>query len=145
MGFVPHLSDYVDIAKLPAPETISRHLSPMVASGAVKDDGLLMESAGPVTTMQALLVTAISAGAAAVPLVEQRESLSFLAFPGQGNPVQKPFTAPWNQGALANPPAPAASSAPGVAAPSPGGTPPVASRQEDTGAEEKEGSRCLKF
>ena len=23
--------------------------------------------------------------------------------------------------------------------------PPVASRQEDTGAEEKEGSRCLKF
>ena len=50
MGFMPHLSDYVDIGKLPAPETITRHLSPMVASGSVKDGGLLMESAGPVTT-----------------------------------------------------------------------------------------------
>jgi len=72
MGFVPHLAEYVDIGKLPAPETISRHLIPMVASGSVKDGGMLMESAGPVTTMQATFVTALTLGAVALPLVEEQ-------------------------------------------------------------------------
>jgi hypothetical protein len=133
MGFVPHLSDYVDIAKLPSPETISRHLSPMVSSMAVKDGGLLMESAGPVTTMEAAMVTVITLGAAAVPLVEQEikgQSVTIPGFPGLGtgpsNSTQNPFTMPWVQGGSVILPAPAASSTPSMPAPSTspsGGTP----------------------
>jgi len=122
MGFIPHLSDYVDIAKLPAPQTISRHLSPMVASTAVKDGGLLMESAGPVTMTQAALVVAISAGAAAVPLVEREikgQSVTTPVVPGPANHnYWWSFTTPLQQGGSANPPAPAASPAPSMAAPS---------------------------
>ena len=85
MGFVPHLSNYVDISKLPAPETVSRHLSPMVSSGAVKDGGVLFESAGPVTLTQATMVTVLSIGVAMVPLVEQQlkgQSVTLPGFPG---------------------------------------------------------------
>lgn len=116
MGFVPHLSDYVDIAKLPAPETISRHLSPMVASESVKDGGLLVESAGPVTTTQALLAVTVSAGAAAVPLIEARmwgQHVPGAGFPGIHRrlvpPAGNPFTSPWTSGSTVNSSAPASS------------------------------------
>ncbi len=133
MGFVPHLSEYVDIAKLPTPETFSRHLSPMVASASVRDGGLLMESAGPVTTAGAVVATAIGVGAAAFPIVEQQiqgQSVTIPGFPGFGpkgsNPGQNPFTSPWNKGSFASPSPRAAS--PGAAGPAPsasasGGTP----------------------
>jgi len=133
MGFVPHLSQYVDIGKLPAPETISRHLSPMVASGSVKDGGLLMESAGPVTTTQAVMVTAISVGAAALPLVEQQikgQSVAIPGFPGlspsSSNPVRNPLVKPWGQSGSATPAPPASSpvqATPAASASPSGGTP----------------------
>jgi len=132
MGFVPHLADYVDIGKLPAPETFTRHLTPIVASGSVRDGGLLMESAGPVTTTEAGLVAAIGVGAAALPYVEQQmkgQSVSLPSIPGFGskspaNP-QSPSTSPLFQGGstwhLASPPqlspaipSPAASPSPGA-------------------------------
>jgi len=98
MGLVPHLSDYVDVSKLPAPETISRHLVPIVASGAAKGGGVLMESAGPVSMTQAGVIAAISAGAMAIPLLEQ-------AIKGQSaGPGQIPFTRPWNRGGSVNQP-----------------------------------------
>lgn len=128
LGVVPHLADYVDIAKLPAPETISRHLGPMVASGAVKDGGLLLESAGPVTTMQAVLVTAVAVGAAAVPMIEQQikgQSVTIPGFPGltpgPASSGQNPFATPLTPVPWATPPAPAAS--PGPAAPGPSASP----------------------
>ena len=112
MGFVPHLADYVDIGKLPAPETISRHLAPVVASSAVKNGGLLLESAGPVTTTQAGIVGGAAAAAAAIPLIEQQlkgQSVSIPGFPGiggsQGSPGFNPFGNPLNQGGSAVPPA----------------------------------------
>ncbi len=133
MGFVPHLSEYVDIGKLPAPETITRHLSPLVASGSVRDGGRLMESVGPVASTPAVLVTAIAAGAVALPVVEQQiqgQSVSIPGFPGLGskgaNPVQNPFISPWNGGGSANPAPPAAPSGtamPGPSASASGGTP----------------------
>jgi hypothetical protein len=125
MGLVPSHSVYVDMAKLPAPETISRHLSPMVASGSVKDGGLLMESAGPVTMTQAALVTAISVGAAAVPLIERQimgQSVAIPGFPepnsGQASPARNPFSTPSYQAGSVSPPAPAAPPAASQAAPS---------------------------
>lgn len=128
MGFIPHLSDYVEIGKLPAPETISRHLTPLVASTAARDGGLLVESAGPVTTVQAALVAAISAGAVAFPMIEQQtkgQSVAIPGFPGlipgQAGPTQNPFTTPLNQGGYAIPQAPPAP--PGSALPVPSASP----------------------
>jgi hypothetical protein len=133
MGFVPHLSEYVDVGKLPAPETIARHLSPVVASVSVRDGGLLMESAGPVTTTQAVLVTAVTVGAAALPLVEEQikgQSVAIPGFPGFGqkglNSVPNGFTSHWNPGGSASPApsvAPKAPPAPGPSASASGGTP----------------------
>ena len=125
MGFVPHLAEYVDVAKLPMPDTISRHLTPMVASGAVKDGGLLVETAGPVSTTQAVFVTAVTLGAAAVPIIEQQLKGQSVAIPGfsgfgssRGIPSQNPFTSPSVQTPSVAPPVPAASPAPATPAPS---------------------------
>jgi hypothetical protein len=133
VGLMPHVSEYVDIGKLPAAETISRHLSPIVASGSVKDGGLLVESAGPVTTTQAAVATVITAAAVAVPLVKEEIKGQDVPIPGLfglggkgSNGVQNPFTTPWNQGSSAGPTAPMPQPTPGAggasASPS-GGTP----------------------
>ncbi|HEX4085934.1 MAG TPA: hypothetical protein VHY22_13555 [Chthoniobacteraceae bacterium] len=101
MGMIPHISDYVDVAKLPAPATISRHLSPIVSSGVYKDGIYLWESAGPVTTTQAIVFAAGLAGAAAVPIIQQQmngQGFSFHGFPGMapgaGKTIPNPFTSP---------------------------------------------------
>jgi hypothetical protein len=92
MGLIPHLASYVDLNKLPSPETITRHLSPMIASSSVEDGGLLAESVGPITTTQATLVTAIAVGAIAFPMVEEElkgQSVTIPGFPGLNlNPSQ---------------------------------------------------------
>ena len=86
MGLVPHLGDFVDIARLPAPETISRHLSPVVSSGAVKKEGILIQSAGPVTNMQAALGLGAIVGAAAVPIIQaEMKNGGFPSIPGFGS------------------------------------------------------------
>jgi len=125
MGLVPHLADYVDIGKLPAPETISRHLSPLVASGAVRDGGVLVESAGPVTATQAALITVGVAGAAMVPLLEQQmkgQSVTIPRFPGFGTGGGNPFGSPLNQGGSPKGGAPGAGGPAAMASPSVGGS-----------------------
>jgi hypothetical protein len=127
LGFVPHLSEYVDIGKLPTPETITRHLTPMVTSGSVRDGGLLMESAGPVTAPEVVVVAALGLGAAAAPLVEQQiqgQSVTIPGFPGIGakgsNPGQNSYISPWKKGS-------SVSATPGAAAPGAGMARPPAS------------------
>jgi hypothetical protein len=124
VGFVPHLSEYVDISKLPAPATISRHLGPAVASTSVKDGGELMQSAGPVTVSQAGFVTLVAAGVAAFPYVEaelqgQNGANGGFQFPsagGSGN-LPNPFKSLRNPASSANLPAQATPLAPAGAAP----------------------------
>jgi len=48
-AFMPAISDYVDVGKLPPPETVTKHLSPMVSSQRYDGDGYVTESTGPVT------------------------------------------------------------------------------------------------
>lgn len=115
MGLVPHLSEYVDLGRLPAPETITRHLSPIVASGSTKDGGLLNESAGPISSMQATLVSVAAVGAVAFPMLEQQlkgQSVTIPGFPGLNsflsNPGQNTFPKPL----LPTPTAPAPSGSP---------------------------------
>jgi hypothetical protein len=53
--FNPHANDYGDLSKLPAAEVISKHLGPIVYSQSVDENGLLIESAGPVTFTEIFL------------------------------------------------------------------------------------------
>ena len=65
-AFMPAISDYVDVGKLPPPETVTKHLSPIVSSQRFDGDGYVTESVGPVTLDLGLglpaLVWAISRG-----------------------------------------------------------------------------------
>ena len=48
-AFMPAISDYVDVGKLPPPEIVTKHLSPIVSSQRYEGDGYVTESTGPVT------------------------------------------------------------------------------------------------
>jgi hypothetical protein len=52
-AFMPSISDHVDLSKYPAPEIITRHLSPIVMSQNYERDGYVTESVGPITFHQA--------------------------------------------------------------------------------------------
>lgn len=70
--FAPQLSNYMDVGKLPATETISRHLSPTVFSEAVDEQGITVESLGSVTVAQVAAALALGAGAAAEPMWQKQ-------------------------------------------------------------------------
>jgi hypothetical protein len=53
-AFMPSISDHVDLSKYPAPEIITRHLSPIVMSQNYDRDGYVTESVGPITFHQAV-------------------------------------------------------------------------------------------
>jgi hypothetical protein len=48
-AFMPAISDYVDVGKLPPPEIVTKHLSPILSSQRYDSDGYVTESTGPVT------------------------------------------------------------------------------------------------
>jgi hypothetical protein len=54
-AFMPAISDYVDVGKLPPPEIVAKHLSPIVSSQHYETDGYVTESVGPVTLSQAAI------------------------------------------------------------------------------------------
>ena len=66
-AFVPGITDYVNLGKLPTPELITKHLSPIVSSQRYERDGYVAESIGPLTLDQSAIGVAIlsSVGAAA--------------------------------------------------------------------------------
>ena len=66
-AFVPAVAGSIDSSKLPAPEVITKHLSPIVSSQRYDGDGYLVESIGPITLDQLGVGVAVlsSFGAAA--------------------------------------------------------------------------------
>ena len=54
-AFMPAVSDYVDVSKLPQPEIVAGHLSPIVSSQRYEGDGYVTESVGPVTLSEAAI------------------------------------------------------------------------------------------
>ena len=68
----PQAGDYVDLRKLPDAEVISKHLSPIVYSQRLEDQGVLVESTGPVTFIQAGAGLGVTAGAAALPMLQKQ-------------------------------------------------------------------------
>ena len=68
---------YIDTGKLPATETISRHLGPSAFSQVVLENGTLAESVGTLTLSQ-VVVAAVGGGvAAAFPMIEEAISGGF--------------------------------------------------------------------
>jgi hypothetical protein len=65
-AFLPGIAETVDLNKLPAPEIITKHLSPIVMSQSYDGDGYIAESVGPVTVYQTIVGMGGLGGAAAV-------------------------------------------------------------------------------
>jgi hypothetical protein len=66
-AFVPAVASSIEPTKLPAPEVITKHLSPIVSSQRYDGEGYMVESIGPITLDQLGIGVAISSsfGAAA--------------------------------------------------------------------------------
>jgi hypothetical protein len=77
--FYPALGKTVDLTKLPPPEAIAKHLSPIVMSQRYETDGYVTESVGPVTFREATIGVAGAVGGLFIYL---REGLK------KGNPLQ---------------------------------------------------------
>jgi len=58
-AFVPAIARSVDLGKLPSPEVITKHLSPIVSSQRYEREGYVAESLGPITLDQAAIGLAI--------------------------------------------------------------------------------------
>jgi hypothetical protein len=63
-AFLPGIAETVDLNKLPAPEIITKHLSPIVMSQSYDGDGYIAESVGPVTVYQTIVGVGGLGGAA---------------------------------------------------------------------------------
>lgn len=57
---MPGVSEIIDSSKIPETETIARHLSPIVYSQTRLPDGYLVESSGPITMNQAIILGAVA-------------------------------------------------------------------------------------
>jgi hypothetical protein len=60
-AFMPAISDSVDVKKIPPPEVVTKHLSPIVASQRYEGDGYVAESIGPITLSQAVVLGVLPA------------------------------------------------------------------------------------
>jgi hypothetical protein len=58
-AFMPAIARSVDLGRLPSPEVITKHLSPIVSSQRYDRDGYVAESIGPITLDQAAIGLAI--------------------------------------------------------------------------------------
>jgi hypothetical protein len=111
-GFTPKVGEFVDVGKLPATETISKHLGPIIYSQSITSEGELMESVGPVTLGQAAVGIGAGIGAAMVPLMKARGLMG-------GRPGNRSFPATPHGSAPAATPATPAITIPGAVMPDP--------------------------
>ena len=78
---LPQVNEYVDLGKLPEPDTIAKHLSPTVLSQTYSPDGCRLESVGSFTFGQASVVVIGGAVSAAVPFLPKPGGEEVLATP----------------------------------------------------------------
>ena len=89
-AFLPGIAETIDLNKLPAPEVITKHLSPIVMSQSYERDGYMAESVGPITIYQTLVGAGALGGAAAI-LYQQQSHGSMLT---RNRPSPAPLIAP---------------------------------------------------
>jgi hypothetical protein len=87
-AFMPAITRSVDLGKLPSPEVITKHLSPIVSSQRYDRDGYVAESLGPITLDQAAIGLAIlsSVGTAA----RQQATTGFGSWTPSSTPMPQP-------------------------------------------------------
>jgi hypothetical protein len=89
-AFMPAISSSVDLGKLPSPEAITKHLSPIVSSQRYERDGYVAESVGPITFNQLVLSLAILSGAGAAARQKVNSGLSGGVSPPAGSSQSSP-------------------------------------------------------
>jgi hypothetical protein len=91
-AFVPAVAGSVDPTKLPSPEVITKHLSPIVSSQRYDRDGYMAESIGPITLDQSAIGLAIlsSLGAGA----RQKASAAVTAWAASPTATPEPTPSP---------------------------------------------------
>lgn len=85
-AFMPAMTDHVDLSKLPSPEVITKHLSPIVSSQRYERDGYVVESVGPVTFDQSVIGLAIIGGLGATARQKSTSSLTGWSASPTGTP-----------------------------------------------------------
>ncbi len=85
-AFMPGMTDCVDLTRLPAPEVITKHLSPIVSSQRYSSDGYVAESVGPITLDQSAIGLAILSGIGAAARQKGKTSLTGWGSPSTGSP-----------------------------------------------------------
>jgi len=96
-AFLPGIAETVDLNKLPSPEVITKHLSPIVMSQSYDEDGYIAESVGPVTVYQTILgLGGLGGAAAALYHHHSRSQISDPAglLPTPSTPASSPSPAP---------------------------------------------------
>jgi hypothetical protein len=95
-AFIPAISSSVDLNKLPSPEVITKHLSPIVASQRYERDGYVAESVGPITFNQSVIGLAILSGAGAAARQKAGSGLRGFGSPpaGRSQPSPSPTGTP---------------------------------------------------
>jgi hypothetical protein len=90
-AFMPALTSSVDLGKIPSPEVITKHLSPIVSSQRYERDGYVAESVGPITFNQSVVGLAILSGAGSAAARQKASSgLSGSGSPPAGSPQPSP-------------------------------------------------------
>jgi hypothetical protein len=89
-AFMPAMSNSVDLGKIPSPEVITRHLSPIVFSQRYERDGYVAESVGPITFNQSVIALAILGAVGANARQTISNSLSGGGFSPAGSPQPTP-------------------------------------------------------
>jgi hypothetical protein len=89
-AFVPAVAGSIDPTKLPAPEIITKHLSPIVSSQRYDGDGYMAESIGPITLDQLGIGAAIFSSFGAAAARHKGVGIPATAFPSAPNPSPTP-------------------------------------------------------
>src|SRR5947208_16527535 len=103
-AFIPSVASSIDPTKLPSPEIITKHLSPIVSSQRYDHDGYVAESVGPITLDQSAIGVAIlsSLGTAA----RQKAGVSGWSASATGTPQPTPSPFPTPSARRDRPPTP---------------------------------------
>ena len=110
-AFMPAMSDYVDVGKLPPPEIVAKHLTPIVSSQIYNGKGYLAESVGSITINQSALGAVLLTGLGAWGYRQSGLSnftgfgLPSLGLPGSGAPATTPPSGGWSGKGFKVPPA----------------------------------------
>jgi len=89
-AFVPAIAGSIDPTKLPAPEVITKHLSPIVSSQRYDGDGYMAESIGPITLDQLGIGAAIFSSFGAAAARHKGLAVPATAFPSAPSPSPTP-------------------------------------------------------